>query len=228
MPRRGRSEKGRLAGKQRRGRLFATGKARGWRHVTNVVTRFCPAPRLGLCSFPMRAMLFTLIWVACSAVLAATQVYKWVDEDGVTHYSDQPHENAAKVDLHQPQTFSAQRGPPVPAASQPTGETEGGAYESCSVAQPLPDQVYLATYSVTVTVNALPELRPGDRIIVTLDGRPRTDLASAGTSVTISPIDRGTHSVEATIQDPSGRTVCQTASTTFHVRQTSVNRATKN
>jgi hypothetical protein len=173
----------------------------------------------------MRAMLFTLIWIACS-VASATQVYKWVDEKGVTHYSDQPHENAAKVDVREPQTFSAQRGPPAP-SSQPTAAKESAAYESCSLTQPTPDQVYLATYSVTVTVNALPQLRPGDRVIVTLDGRPRADLASTGTSVTISPIDRGTHSVEVTIQDPSGRTVCQTASTTFHVRQPSVNR-TKN
>jgi hypothetical protein len=211
----------------RRGRLFAMGKGRGWRHFTNVVPRFCPAPHLGLCWFPMRGMLFTLIWVACS-VASATQVYKWVDEKGVTHYSDQPHENAAKVDVREPQTYSSQRGPPVAVAQQPassTGDTQSGAYQSCSLAQPTPDQVFLASYSVTVTVNTVPSLRPGDRVIVTLDGRPRTDLASSGTSITISPVDRGTHSVEVTIQDPSGRTVCQSASNTFHVRQPTVNRA---
>jgi hypothetical protein len=57
---------------------------------------------------------------------------------------------------------------------------------------------------------------------VTLDGRPLTDLAAASTSITINPIDRGTHSVEATIQDSNGQTVCSTSSATFHVRQASL------
>ena len=196
-------------------------KGCGWRQVTNVVTRFCPPQRLGLCCLPMRGMLFTLIWVACS-VASATQVYKWVDENGVTHYSDQPHENAAKVDVHEPQTYSPQRGLPVPPTQQQstTDEKEPGAYASCTLVQPTPDQVFLSVYSITVTVNAVPALRSGDRVVVTLDGRPRTDLAG-GTSITL-PIDRGTHSVEATIQDSSGKAVCQTASATFHVRQASV------
>jgi hypothetical protein len=44
----------------------------------------------------MRILPFTLMSLACSVVLAAT-VYKWTDEDGVVHYSDQPHPNAEKV-----------------------------------------------------------------------------------------------------------------------------------
>ena len=43
---------------------------------------------------------------ACTVATAAT-VYKWVDENGVTHFSDQPHENAQKVELKAPQTFTA-------------------------------------------------------------------------------------------------------------------------
>ena len=53
----------------------------------------------------MRTLLFTLMSLACTVALAAT-VYKWVDEDGVVHYSDQPHENAQKVELKAPQTYS--------------------------------------------------------------------------------------------------------------------------
>ena len=52
----------------------------------------------------MRTLLFTLISLACSLALAAT-VYKWVDENGVVHYSDQPHPNAQKVQLKAAQTY---------------------------------------------------------------------------------------------------------------------------
>ena len=58
----------------------------------------------------MRAMIFTLLsMLACTVTVAAT-VYRWVDENGVTHYSDQPHENAEKVTVAAPQTYSAAKG----------------------------------------------------------------------------------------------------------------------
>ena len=174
----------------------------------------------------MRGTLFTLMLVACSVASAGTTVYKWVDENGVTHYSDQPHENAAKVEVREPATYSPKTGPAAAVARASQGEPQAsapaGAYQSCSLSQPTPDQVFLSTYSVTVVVSTSPQLRPGDRVVVTLDGRPRTDLAAASTSITIDPIDRGTHSVEATIQDSNGQTVCSTSSATFHVRQASL------
>jgi hypothetical protein len=172
----------------------------------------------------MRRSLFTLIWIAGSvAAFAGTTVYKWVDENGVTHYSDQPHENAAKVDVREPATYSAKNGPPVTSAGGPLtpDDKASGSYDSCSVSQPTNDQVFLNTYSVTIAVITVPVLHPGDRIVVTLDGRPLTDQAGHS-SFTIDPIDRGTHTVEATVQDPTGQTVCSTPSSTFHVRQTSL------
>lgn len=174
----------------------------------------------------MRGTLFTLTLFACSVAFAATTVYKWVDENGVTHYSDQPHENAAKVEVREPTTYSSKTGPASAVARASQGEPEAsapqGAYQSCAVSQPTADQVFLSTYSVTVVVSTSPSLRPGDRVVVTLDGRPLTDRAGPSTSISINPIDRGTHSVEATIQDSNGQTVCSTASTTFHVRQASL------
>ena len=41
----------------------------------------------------MRTLTFTLMCLVGSLALAAT-VYRWVDENGVVHYSDQPHPNA--------------------------------------------------------------------------------------------------------------------------------------
>ena len=66
------------------------GKGRGWRRSHNAATRFCPGPGAGLCWLTMRTILFTLISLGCMAALAGP-VYKWVDENGVVHYSDQPH-----------------------------------------------------------------------------------------------------------------------------------------
>jgi len=61
----------------------------------------------------MRRHLFTLTSLVCSLALAAT-VYKWVDENGIVHYSDQPHPNAQKVGVQPAQTYKAGDVPAAP------------------------------------------------------------------------------------------------------------------
>ncbi len=168
----------------------------------------------------MRGTLFTLICVACSVASAAT-VYKWVDDSGVTHYSDQPHENASKVELHEPQTYAAPKLPPqaaTPAAPQAARQKP---YDSCSVTQPAAEEVIFNTFMVNVLVQTSPAPRSGDRIVLTLDGKTVAGLAETGTQFTLSPVDRGAHSVQATILDGDGHTVGQSAGVTFYVRQPS-------
>ena len=53
----------------------------------------------------MRTLAFTLLLLVCSLAVAATTVYRWVDEDGVVHYSDQPHPNAEKLQVHAAQSY---------------------------------------------------------------------------------------------------------------------------
>ncbi len=54
----------------------------------------------------MRWKLFTLMLLVGPMALAGP-IYKWVDENGVIHYSDQPHENAQQIHLGAPQTYKA-------------------------------------------------------------------------------------------------------------------------
>jgi hypothetical protein len=46
-------------------------------------------------------------------------------------------------------------------------------------------------------------------------------LPPSGTSFTI-PVERGSHSLQAVVQDSDGHVVCQSASVTFHVLQPSL------
>jgi hypothetical protein len=166
-------------------------------------------------------LLFTLMCLACTVASAAT-VYKWVDEDGVTHFSDQPHENAQKVELKAPQTFSAPK-PSAPSRSKapPTGPTDK-AYTSCGMAEPTADQVYQNTDTVSASTSVLPTMRPGDTVVVTMDGAPVPGVPANGGAFTISPVDRGEHTIQMVVKDPSGNTVCSSTSVTFHVRQPSL------
>src|SRR5579871_3241622 len=114
--------------------------------------RFCGASRGQLCWPPMRIFLFTLMSLGCTVVATAATVYKWVDENGVIHYSDQPHENAQKVELKSPQTYSATKTAPTPARNSAPPAHTPSTYQSCAVSEPAPDQAFVNTDTVNAGV----------------------------------------------------------------------------
>ena len=170
-----------------------------------------------------KTLLFTLMSLAC-AVAAAATVYKWVDDDGVTHFSDQPHPNAQKVELKAPQTFTA---PKTNASSQtyrpsPERQPAQKVYTSCGLSEPTADQVFMNTDTVSAGTRAQPAMRPGDSVVVTMDGAPVPGVPASGGQFTISPVDRGEHTIQMVIKDPLGVTVCSSPAVTFHVHQPSI------
>jgi Domain of unknown function (DUF4124) len=172
----------------------------------------------------MRSLLFTLISVVCSVATAAT-VYKWVDEDGVVHYSDQPHPNAQKLQLQEAQTYKA---PPVEstrangaANAQPASSALSG-YQGCAIVQPTDNQDFANIASLTVVVQTDPRLRPGDQVFVTYDGQPLNGSSATGGTFVISPVDRGTHSLQAVVRSSDGTIMCQSSGVTFNVHQPSL------
>jgi Domain of unknown function (DUF4124) len=168
----------------------------------------------------MRRLLFTLISLGSALALAGT-VYKWVDENGVVHYSDQPHPNAQKVQLQSAQTYPAQAGA-TPAAEAVPSTSQPSTYLGCAVVQPSNEQTFANLDSLTVVVQTDPKLRPGDEIFATLDGQPLNGKSATGGTFTVSPIDRGTHVLQAVVRSSDGTVMCQTPGVTFYVHQPSV------
>ncbi|HEY8507613.1 MAG TPA: DUF4124 domain-containing protein [Steroidobacteraceae bacterium] len=158
------------------------------------------------------------MWTVCSAAT----VYKWVDANGVTHYSDQPHPGAEQVEVGTPQTYSAPPPPPARAPSRPAARQEqADSYSMCEITRPSNDEVIFNDFSVTVMVRVMPELRAGHTLSVAMDGKrlPQTVVPDAG--FTINPVYRGTHTLVAVIEDATGRELCRSSTITFHVRQPS-------
>lgn len=160
--------------------------------------------------------------LACSVVLAAT-VYKWTDEDGVVHYSDQPHPNAEKVHVQAVQTYKS--GPyDAGGGAQPApsgGGTAPAAYAGCAIAQPADNQNYPNADSLSIVVRTDPSLHPGDQIFLMLDGAPLNNAQPVGTQFTLSPVERGTHTLQAVVRAGTGALMCQTPAVTFSVSQPS-------
>jgi len=167
----------------------------------------------------MRKLLFTLMSLVCSLAVAAT-VYRWVDEDGVVHYSDTPHTNAEKVQVESAQTYKS-TGVPASSGKPSTPAPVPEAYQSCSIAQPTNDQTLMNVQSVTIVVHMDPALRAGDQIVILVDGQPVQGASPTSPTYTM-PVDRGTHTAMATVKSSGGLLLCQSPGVTFHVQQPSL------
>jgi hypothetical protein len=161
-----------------------------------------------------RASLLAALWLMSAAAMAGTTVYKWVDEKGVTHYSDQPNPKAEKVEVQPPQSYSGGNAPASAGVSTSSGAPEN-AYPRCVLSQPTPEENFQNTS--TVTAKLALDLQQGHQVAVSLDGKRLTNQSPYATEFVLAGLERGTHSVTAAVLDAGGRTICTTPSVTFHV-----------
>ncbi len=167
-------------------------------------------------------MLSALLAVAATSAVAAT-VYKWVDDKGVVHYSDQPHPSAQTVELKSAQTYTADTSSGSSTSSSsgsPTGGERVASYAVCELYRPENDEVFMNTDTVVAKLRLEPALLPGNKVAIGLDGKRQTNQPTTGTDFTIT-VERGTHSVIAVVEDSLGKELCRTSPITFHVRQPS-------
>jgi hypothetical protein len=178
-----------------------------------------------LCAVRTITAFLSLLALAATAA-GSTATYRWVDIDGV-HYSDQPHPGAEQITLSQSQTYSSAQAAPTSGTgnSRPARDShEGGEfrYDTCTVIQPAQDQVLIDVELANIAVNVQPAKRSSDRVVLSMDGQSIEPKSNDQTEFTISPVERGSHTVTASVRSSDGKSLCQSPAVTFHVRQPSV------
>ena len=173
------------------------------------------SPSLG----PGRIVIVALCAALSCGVAHAGKLFKWVDANGVTHYSDVPADGAQSVTVegaqsyHAPATRVATPGatlPPVPGAV--------AAYASVVVTAPADGTVlWNENGGITVAAALEPALAAGHHLWFVLDGARHE---ASGTSAEV-PAPRGEHSLVAIITDDAGAEIARSASVSFSVRQNS-------
>jgi hypothetical protein len=173
----------------------------------------------------LRMMRISILLLCLLTGLSAfAEVFRWVDEDGVVHFSDRPHEGAETVELPKAQTFSA------PAASrqrqtieeEPDPAVEEG-YTGLRILSPGQDEVLWNTGGIVdVRVAAEPQLQTGHSIQLFLDGQPVAGLEGGQSNGQITDVFRGTHDLYAEIHDANGNGLFRSVAISFTVQQTSV------
>jgi hypothetical protein len=155
------------------------------------------------------------------------EIYRWVDKDGVVHYADQPGSPDAKLVPYpalgtKPASEDAQP-PALYQSDTPPAMPPGPTYRSLRVVSPTPNQVFFGGgVTVPVQVQLDRALRPGDQLVIIVDGK-RTP-ANGGLTATLTGLDRGEHTLQAEVLDAAGSVVISSSSVTFYVRQPSIAR----
>jgi len=164
--------------------------------------------------------LAALILLTGAGSAATTTLYRWVDAQGVVHYSDTPQPGAQTIEVNSAQGY---RAPPAARGSAQSNRTPAeqtaAAYE-CHITAPSPQQSFFSPETVAISVSVSPALEAGDQILVYVDGNPLP--TSSGQDFQVNQPDRGAHTVSATVRTADGRTACTAAPVAFEVQRPSL------
>ena len=172
----------------------------------------------------MRTIIALLAALAAGTVLA--QAYKWVDEDGVVHYSDVPREGAEQIQLpadgRRPQRPAY--APPLQSQVDTTADEATPPtvfnYESIEIVAPAPEETLWNIEGVlNVALRVTPALRPEDQVRVYFDGQ---EQIVSGANFQIQEVYRGVHNIQAEIIDSTGRLMGRSLTNRFYVQQNTI------
>jgi len=170
-----------------------------------------------------RQWILVLLLIPVVAAAAATVVYRWVDANGVVHYSDKPHPGAKKVDLSAPSVLDFKSSPE--SASPPPGNATAAQARhvdyNVRILSPADGTTLRpADWKVSVRVSVKPPLGEHASLEYALDGK-QAGKRTQNTSVTLTKVYRGTHHLTVKVLGPNGRARAQ-AGSTFYVHHHSL------
>lgn len=172
----------------------------------------------------MRTIISLIAVLTASAAMA--QAYRWVDEDGITHYSDRPEEGAEQI-LLPANTRPTRSFAPAPSAAptdQDDSEADSSAapfsYDSIEISAPAAEETLWNIGGVlNVTLSVQPALRPGHRVRVYFDGN---EQMVNGSSFQIQEVYRGVHNLQAEVLDETGTLMGRSMTNRFYVQQNTI------
>ncbi|GMQ76720.1 MAG: DUF4124 domain-containing protein [Gammaproteobacteria bacterium] len=168
----------------------------------------------------MAKLAFILSLMLAVGAAQAQQIYKYTLSNGDVVYSDRPPPpgQGEEVTLEPLQSFSLPPAPPLEDSTAKKDGPETVGYEEFKVTSPTNDATIRDRGgNVRVSLSLMPELRDGDSIELMMDGQPIGSGTS--TSVTLTEVDRGTHTVQAAVKDGEGKEIARSNSVIFHLKR---------
>jgi len=162
------------------------------------------------------------VFAGCLPVQAAV-VYKWIDADGVVHFSDQPVPGAEKLTTSSGSSRGVALGaPPRPGVSEKpkTGPLE---FRQLAITSPAHDETITGNQPVSVQLAVDPALNKLTQAVTWyLNGSALTDQPADATQFTLADLPRGTYTLSATVVDQASGQTRSADSVTFYVQRTTL------
>lgn len=169
-----------------------------------------------------RSILFVLCLLAAT-VGSAQEAYRWVDEDGVVHYSDRPRDGAEQIELPTPNvaaTRQVTRPAAAPSDEEPAEEAAVVRYESIEILSPVAeDTLWNIEGVLSVSVALSPALQPGHQVRAYHNGQM---TPVSGTSFQLQEVWRGVHNIQVEVVDDTGKLMIRSKPNRFYVQQNTV------
>jgi hypothetical protein len=163
-------------------------------------------------------------WVLLSVLAAfavqAGVIYKWIDADGVVHYSDQAVPGAEKIATSSSSLNRSASGPSQPATGTAPPKPGASAALQLTLLSPSPEQVFFNDDTVNVSLDVNPALKPTQAITWHLNGKALEQPPNA-VSFALQGLDRGTYVLSATVVDQVTGDAVSSPTVTFYFRQPS-------
>ena len=181
-------------------------------------------------SLPMSSALLGLALAVLTCTAGAADVYRHVDENGVTIYSDKPPTKGAKPIVLPPiQVVGPVGGQPTAgsssgdaaAAAQP--DLTGGAPLSVSIMSPSPDETFRGDdRQLPVSIRMNQPLPEGYGLLYMIDGTAQNAAPTRALNYTLTGVERGEHMVTVATVNASGKEVARTAPVIVHMKPPTV------
>lgn len=153
---------------------------------------------------------------------AQTEVFKQQGPDGIT-YTDRPDQSLPVVELitgNLPVINTAKAQATVIEADRQIQPEKQEVYSKLAITQPMNDAIVRDNAgNVTVNVVITPKIHTlhGHQLVLYMDNQPIAH--SAGPTIELANIDRGTHTLKAQVEFAQGKVVQSSAEIVFHLQR---------
>jgi len=174
--------------------------------------------------------LFTLLlFMLLNSTATQAEMYKWVDQDGNISYSDHPpYKGAKKLEAPAlssvPATDIPEKKPETVAETNGEDEKKITKYAYLRITSPENDATIRdnnGNFSISISIKPSLNTKAGDYFSVLMDGKVMHDKLSS-TSVSMTNIDRGSHTVSVTVNSKDGKPIRKSSPVTVHVHRQSI------
>ena len=178
--------------------------------------------------------------LALAATAASAQAYRWVDENGVVHYTDRPRDGAEQIELdvgpptridteaesaEDAANTAADASPPPPSTPAAPPARETTEYERLEIIRPQQGEMLWNIGAVaSVSLRLAPTLAPEHRIFFVYDGVRQTGLPTESLDIRMPNVFRGEHTLQAQVEDIDGNVIAQSNRVRFYVQQSVIRR----